>query len=82
MRTHKIIKVEWIDTCAQRGWLKREKMQEHGELKCVSCGIQVKTKGKTIGVTASLSESDDVDDTIIIPRKVISSIETLGTFKL
>jgi len=81
MKTHKIVKVDWEDSCNYRGWRDREEAKEFTPSSCTSCGILIKTKKGSIGVTHSINDQADPADTMIIPRKVIKKIEVLSTFR-
>jgi len=81
MRTYKIVKVEWEDTCNYRGWHDRKSRKAFEALPCVSAGILVNVRTGCVGVTHSVTKGDDVGETIIIARKVIKSITVLSTFK-
>ena len=81
MKTHKIVKVEWNDSCNYRGWNKFSTAEEFDPMPCVSSGILVKVKRGNIGITHSTS-NHDVAETIVISRKSIRSIKVIDTFKL
>ena len=81
MKTHKIVKVDWLDTASYNGWTKREKVKEFDLYEAISCGILVKTAKGTIGVTHSISKQD-VDNVMVIPKKVVKKIEVLGRIKI
>ena len=81
MKTYKVIKVDWVDSCTASGWRDRGNLITRHPSHCVSCGIQVRTEKGSIGVTHSISDFDDATDTIIIPRKAIQKIEKITTFK-
>jgi hypothetical protein len=81
MKTHKIVKVEWIDSAAYTGWTKHEKAREYFPEDCISCGILVKTRKGSIGVTHSIGPRD-VDSVMVIPRKVVKKIEVIGKVRI
>ena len=81
MKKHKIVKVEWEDSASYSGWTKREKTEEFDPYLCISCGILVRTKRGSIGVTHSISKQD-VDNVMVIPRKTIKKIETIGDIRI
>lgn len=81
MKTHKIVKVEWNDSCNYRGWRDMNTTKEFRPSTCMSCGILVKTKRGCIGVTHSIDSENEVADTMVIPRKVIQKMEVVSTFK-
>jgi len=81
MRTYKIVKVDWVDCVTTQEWRDRQLLRGRGADDCVSCGILVKTQKGTMGLTHSIG-GNDVNSTIIIPRKTIKKIETIATFKV
>ena len=81
MKTHKIVKVEWLDSCNYRGWRDIKGAKEFEPSVCMSCGILVKAKKGCIGVTHSINDTDDIADTMVIPRKVIQKMEVVSTFR-
>ena len=81
MKTHKIVKVEWIDSSNYRGWRDIEKAKENEPSSCTSCGILVKVKKGSIGVTHSMNDVDDIADTMVIPKKAIQKMEVVSTFR-
>jgi len=58
-----------------------DKIKEYEPSKCISCGILVKVKKGSIGVTHSISDAEEVAEIMIIPRKAIQKIEVISTFK-
>ena len=81
MKTHKIVKVDWVDSCNYRGWRDIDRAKESEPASCISCGILVKVKRGSIGVTHSMNDEDGIADTMVIPRKVIQKIEVVATFR-
>ena len=81
MKTHKVVRVDWLDTASYNGWTKRDKVKEFDLYEAISCGILVKSDKESIGVTHSISKQD-VDNVIVIPKKVIRKIEVLGQIKI
>jgi len=81
MKTHKIVKVDWLDCASYNGWTRREKVSELDLYEAISCGILVKSNKASIGVTHSISKQD-VDNVIVIPKKVIKKIEVIGQIKI
>jgi len=81
MKTHKVVKVDWIDSTNYRGWRDADNFKDAEPSHCTSCGILVKVKRGNIGVSHSTSDSADIADTIVISRKAIKKIEVLTTFR-
>jgi len=81
MRTYKIVKVDWVDSCNWRGWRDKKEAIGFTPSTCVSGGILTKTKRGSIGVAHSISE-ESIGDTVVIPRKCIKGIEILTTFRI
>lgn len=83
MKNHKIVKVEWEDSCNYSGWRKSPASKSYEPSSCMSCGILVKTKKGSIGVTHSVGDkdNDEVADTMVISRKAIKKIEVIGKFR-
>ena len=82
MKVYKIVKVEWDDSCAYRGWRDAKDREDNKPVGCMSCGILVKTKKGSIGVAHSVAPDEDIGDTIVIPRSVIKKMEVLSKFRL
>jgi len=82
MKTHKIVKIKWIDSAGYRGWRDMDKVKECEPSTCYSCGILVKTKKGSIGVTHSIAPlENDASDFQVIPKRAIKEIEVLSTFR-
>lgn len=81
MRTHKVVKVEWDDSMSYRGW--RDRTDKLKGAACMSCGILVKAEKGYIGITHSIgaTSNDEIGDTMVISKKVITKFEVISTFK-
>ena len=80
MRTHKIVKVDWEDSASYSGWRDRSDGKRFEVAKCTSCGILVKARRGSIGVTHSIEEGQ-INGTIVISRKAITKMEVVHTFR-
>lgn len=73
------MKVEWEDSTSYRGW--RDDAKELGPAKCMSCGVLVRVKKGCIGVTHSITDTEEFGGIMIIPRKAIRKMEIISTFR-
>jgi len=81
MKTHKILRVDWVDSANYSGWKHRSQTKEFEPSSCITCGILTKVEKGSIGLTQSISDCDMCAEVMVIPRKVIKNIEVLSTFK-
>jgi len=82
MKTYKIVKVDWVDSANWYGWRDNKYRETNSPSKCMSCGILIKTKKGSIGVTHSIESEGDTADTMVIPRCAIRKIEVLSKVKI
>lgn len=79
--TYPMVKVEWIDSCAFRGWRDPDEYKPKGPLPCKSVGyLQSQSKIQII-IVQSQSESGDNAEALFIPKVNIKSIKYLTTTK-
>jgi hypothetical protein len=81
MKTHKIVRVDWIDPANYGGWKHRSQTREFEPSECISIGILTKVKRGNIGLMQSIDDTEKCAETMVIPRKAIKRIEVLSTFK-
>ena len=63
------------------GWSKAEKVREFDATPCVSSGILVKVKRGHVGITHSIDDQGKCAETMVIPRKAITKMEIISTFR-
>lgn len=79
-----MIKVKWIDIVSVSDWVKPLAIQRLGPMECTSVGFVVNSDDEVLRMCSTIGLTMDPDspllnDSMIIPRSVIRSIEVLET---
>lgn len=75
----KKVEIEWIDSCASKGWGTRDfHLKEFAYSKCRSTGYVIEDTKKYIAIAQSIGDdTHNMSDLISIPRVAIKKIKIL-----
>ncbi len=79
-----MIRVKWIDIVSVSDWVKPLAIQRLGPMACTSLGFVINIDEEVLRMCATIGLTSDpnsplLNDSMVIPRSVIQSIEVLDT---
>jgi len=75
----KKVEIEWIDSCASKGWGSRDfHLKEFATSSCRSTGYVIEDNKKYLAIAQSISDdTHNISDLISIPKVAITKVKIL-----
>lgn len=71
------VRVEWVDSASTGRWRHRKEAERFDVVACTTVGFVVSRNSKRIVLAQSVSEDDDVCDTMTIPAGCVKRVRRL-----